>query len=106
MSVIRSLGRLTLGRTVANKVAGRGLLGAGVGLVATRLALRSLPGAALVGGGLFAKHLWDRRREKQAAHEEMSPEDAEMGIARAEGEPDIAEGAMPGDGVAAVASAG
>lgn len=103
MSMLRSLGRLAVGRTVAGKVAGRGLLGAGVGLVASRLALRSLPGAALVGGGLLAKYLWDRKREKDARARELSPEDADMAVARAEGEPDIAEGAMPGDGVAAVA---
>ena len=103
MSMLRSLGRLAVGRTVADRVAGKGLLGAGIGLVASRLALRSVPGAALVGSGLLAKYLWDRHREKEAMREEMTAEDAEMGLARAEGEPDIAEGAMPGGGVAAVA---
>lgn len=104
MSLLRSLGRATVGRTVANKVAGKGLLGAGIGLVASRLALRSLPGAALVGGGLIAKYVWDRRREKRAMAEDLAPEDADMAVARAEGEPDIAEGAVPTrDGVASVA---
>ena len=95
---------MAVGRGVANKVAGRGLLGAGVGLVASRLAMRSLPGAALVGGGLLAKYLWDKRRERDTRDGEMTAEDADMAIARAEGEPHIAEAAVPSeDGVAAVA---
>lgn len=104
MSMLRGLGRMAIRRGVASRAAGKGLLGAGIGLVASRLAMRSLPGAALVGGALLAKYLWDRKRERNALAEELSPEDADMAIARAEGEPDIAEGAVPSrDGVAEVA---
>ena len=102
MSLLRNVGRLALGRAVNDRVASRGVLGAGLGLIATRLALRSVPGALLVGGGFVAKHLWDKRKEREALGEEMTDEDVDMGVARATGEPDIAEGAMPGDGVAAV----
>lgn len=37
-----------------------------VGTALTRLAVRSVPGAILVGGGLLAKTLFDRRRSKAA----------------------------------------
>lgn len=102
MSLLRSIGRLALGQAVNDRVASKGLLGAGLGVIATRLAMRSVPGALFVGGGLVAKHLWDRRREREALDERMSNEDAEMGIARAAGESAFAESATPGDGVASV----
>ena len=35
------------------------------GAVFTRIATRSVPGALLVGGGLLAKSLYDRRRVRQ-----------------------------------------
>lgn len=51
-----------LGSVIAERTAGRGLLGAGLGVIATRLATRSIPGALLVGGAIAAKTLFDRRR--------------------------------------------
>ncbi|MEM8695638.1 MAG: hypothetical protein AAGE05_06410 [Pseudomonadota bacterium] len=84
MGIIRSLARSAIGSGVRNRTAGRGLLGAGLGLIAARIATRSLPGAALVGGGLVAKYLWDRKREREAAE-------------TAEGETDIAARASPAD---------
>ncbi|MBC2776423.1 hypothetical protein [Parasphingopyxis marina] len=95
MSLIRNIARTALGSAVTGKTAGRGLLGAGIGLIATRIATRSLPGAAVVGGGLIAKYLWDRRREAQNDDEAFGEEDAEMGEARATGETDIADAASP-----------
>ncbi|RED16942.1 hypothetical protein [Parasphingopyxis lamellibrachiae] len=67
MSIFREIARGALGGHVRNRTAGRGLLGAGIGLIAARVATRSLPGAALVGGGLVAKYLWDRKRERDEA---------------------------------------
>jgi hypothetical protein len=67
MSIFREIARGAVGGQVRNRTAGRGLLGAGLGLIAARIATRSLPGAALVGGGLVAKYLWDRKRERDAA---------------------------------------
>lgn len=64
MSVLRTIAAGALGSHVRGRTAGRGLLGAGMGLIAARIAMRSLPGAALVGGGLVAKYLWDRKRER------------------------------------------
>lgn len=91
MSLIRSLARGVLGNSVRNRTAGTGLLGAGLGLIAARIATRSLPGAALVGGGLVAKYLWDKKKEREEADGSgMTSEDTEMAMARAEGETDIA----------------
>lgn len=103
MSIVRSLARTALGGAVSRKTAGRGLLGAGVGLIATRIATRSLPGAALVGGGLIAKYLWDKRQEARDGEAAFTTEDAEMGEARAAGEPDIAEAARPENSEATLA---
>lgn len=66
MARLRGLGRTIMGAAAGQMIgrtAGRGLLGAGIGALATRLATRSVPGALLVGGGLLAKRLWDKRRE-------------------------------------------
>jgi hypothetical protein len=63
MSLIRTI--LTTGVTKAAKdrTKGRGLIATGVGMVATRIATRSVPGALLVFGGLAAKYLIDKGRE-------------------------------------------
>lgn len=42
------------------------LLGGIVGVVAVRVATRSVPGAILVGGAVVAKRLYDKRRAKGA----------------------------------------
>jgi hypothetical protein len=42
------------------------LLGAAIGLVATRIASRSLPGAVAIGGVLVAKTLYDRKRQRKS----------------------------------------
>lgn len=44
------------------EAAGAGLLGGIAGALAVRIATRSVPGAIVVGGGLLAKTLYDRRR--------------------------------------------
>ncbi|MGP1352641.1 MAG: hypothetical protein ACTS1Z_04905 [Parasphingopyxis sp.] len=96
MSLIRSLVGGAMGETARRRSAGRGLLGFGVGLIAARIATRSLPGAALVGGGLLAKYLWDKKRERESAEAGgLDARDAEMTMARAEGETDIAASASP-----------
>ncbi|MBL0923273.1 MAG: hypothetical protein IBJ12_02250 [Sphingomonadaceae bacterium] len=54
-----------LGSVIAEKSAGKGLLGAGMGALATRLATRSIPGALLVGGAIAAKTIYDKRKERR-----------------------------------------
>lgn len=49
-------------------IKGRTLSEALLGTALARLAMRSVPGAILVGGGLLAKTLYDRRKGKPAEH--------------------------------------
>lgn len=55
-----------IGAVVGNRIGrgSNGLLGAGLGIAATRLATRSIPGALLVGGAFVAKKLYDKRKER------------------------------------------
>jgi hypothetical protein len=50
---------------------GHGVVGAGVGLVATRIATRSIPGALAVGGALVAKRVYDKRKERRIDQQEL-----------------------------------
>lgn len=52
---------------------GNGLLGAGIGIAATRLATRSIPGALLVGGAFVAKKLYDKRKERKQLEAAIPP---------------------------------
>lgn len=61
-NLAKTVAGAALGSVIAERSAGKGLLGAGLGVLATRLATRSLPGAVVVGGALIAKTLYDRRR--------------------------------------------
>lgn len=51
----------------ANLVKGRSMTQTLVGTALARIAARSVPGALVIGGGLLAKTLYDRRRGKAAA---------------------------------------
>jgi hypothetical protein len=64
MPLLKTIAGAVVGEAVGRK-RGRGLLGAGLGIVATRIATRSIPGALLVGGALVAKTLYDRRKAKR-----------------------------------------
>ncbi|WP_187334442.1 hypothetical protein [Novosphingopyxis iocasae] len=96
MAFLKSLAGTLIGKKVGEKTAGRGLLGAGVGFLVTKVATRSLPGAALVGGGYLAKKLYDKRkadrRAQAATSTGLSDEDTDMAMARAEGETEIVDG--------------
>jgi hypothetical protein len=61
--MLRTIAGAVVGEVIGQK-RGHGLLGAGIGLVATRIATRSLPGALAVGGALVVKRLYDRRKER------------------------------------------
>lgn len=55
-------------KAAAGKVIkGRSMAQTLVGTAVARIATRSVPGAIVVGGGLLAKTLYDRRKGKQAA---------------------------------------
>jgi hypothetical protein len=65
MPLLKALAGALIGEAVGRKK-GHGLLGAGIGIVATRIATRSLPGALIVGGALVAKKLYGARKAKSA----------------------------------------
>ena len=62
--MLKSIAGAVVGEVIGQK-RGNGLLGAGLGIIATRIATRSLPGALLVGGALVAKAVYDRRKARK-----------------------------------------
>ncbi|MFM2410514.1 MAG: hypothetical protein RL481_1342 [Pseudomonadota bacterium] len=64
MPLLKTIAGAVVGEAVGRK-RGRGLIGASLGVVATRIATRSIPGALLVGGALVAKTLYDRSKAKR-----------------------------------------
>ena len=62
--MLRSLAGAVVGEVIGRK-RGHGLLGAGIGVVATRLATRSIPGLLLVGGAIVAKSIYDQRKGRK-----------------------------------------
>jgi hypothetical protein len=62
--MLRSIAGAVVGEVIGRK-RGNGLLGAGMGLVATRIATRSVPGLLLVGGAIAAKTIYDKRKERR-----------------------------------------
>ena len=64
--MLRSIAGAVVGEVIGRK-RGHGLLGAGIGVVATRLATRSIPGLLLVGGAIVAKSIYDQRKGRKEA---------------------------------------
>ena len=62
--MLRSIAGAVVGEVIGRK-RGHGLLGAGIGVVATRLATRSIPGLLLVGGAIVAKGIYDQRKGRK-----------------------------------------
>ncbi len=63
--MLKSIAGAVVGEVIGRK-RGNGLLGAGIGLVATRIATRSVPGLLLVGGAIAAKTIYDKRKERRS----------------------------------------
>jgi hypothetical protein len=63
--MLKSIAGAVVGEVIGRK-RGNGLLGAGIGLVATRIAMRSIPGLLLVGGAIIAKTLYDKSKERSS----------------------------------------
>lgn len=61
-TILKSAIATTLGAGAASAMPGGTLIKTGVGALATRVALRSLPGAALVGGLMLARHFYKKRK--------------------------------------------
>ena len=66
MSLIRNIITTGVGIEARNRSKGNGLVGFGLGVLAARIATRSIPGALLVGGALVAKALYDKKMEEEA----------------------------------------
>jgi len=64
--MLKTIAGAVIGEVIGRK-SGNGLLGAGLGIVATRLATRSIPGLLLVGGAFAAKSMYDKRKERQSS---------------------------------------
>lgn len=62
--MLKTMVGAVIGEVIGRK-SGNGLLGAGLGIVATRLATRFIPGLLLVGGAFAAKSMYDKRKERQ-----------------------------------------
>ncbi|MBB3356609.1 MULTISPECIES: hypothetical protein [unclassified Novosphingobium] len=62
----RVLGKALPVRTPGGLIRGPSLVGSLVGTAIARVATRSVPGAIVVGGGLVAKALYDRRKTRRA----------------------------------------
>lgn len=62
--MLKSIAGAVVGEVIGRK-RGNGLLGAGLGLVATRIATRSVPGLLLVGGAIVAKAIYDKSKERK-----------------------------------------
>ncbi len=60
---------------VIGRRSGNGMIGAGLGVIATRIATRSLPGALLIGGAIVAKALYDKSKERRLIEGTISPSD-------------------------------
>ena len=65
MPLLKTLAGAAVGEVIGRR-RGHGLLGMGLGVIATRIATRSLPGALLVGGALVAKAVYDRRSKSKS----------------------------------------
>jgi hypothetical protein len=64
MPLLKTIAGAVVGEAIGKR-RGRGLLGAGIGIAAARLATRSIPGALLVGGAFLAKTLYDKRNKRK-----------------------------------------
>ncbi|HEY9090747.1 hypothetical protein [Parasphingorhabdus sp.] len=64
MPFIRNLTTALVSNEARKRGKGNGLMGFGLGLIAARIATRSIPGALLVGGVIVAKALYSRSKER------------------------------------------
>ena len=65
MSIVRNIFTTLVGYEARKHTKGHGLRNFGLGMIAARLATRSIPGALLVGGALIAKKIYDDSKEAE-----------------------------------------
>ncbi|WP_417622466.1 hypothetical protein [Parasphingorhabdus sp.] len=66
MSLVRNIFTTFIGYEARRHTKGHGLRNFGLGMLAARVATRSVPGALLVGGVLIAKKLYDDKKEAES----------------------------------------
>ncbi len=66
MSIVRNLLTTLVGYEARKHTQGHGLRNFGLGMLAARIATRSVPGALFVGGVLIAKKLYDESKKPEA----------------------------------------
>jgi uncharacterized membrane protein YebE (DUF533 family) len=72
MPILKTILGAVVGEAIGKR-RGNGLLGAGIGIAATRIATRSVPGALLVGGAFVAKKLYDNRKAHKQSKAAIAP---------------------------------
>jgi hypothetical protein len=65
MSIVRNIFTTLIGYEARKHTKGHGLRNFGLGMLAARIATRSVPGALLVGGALIAKKIYDDSKEAE-----------------------------------------
>ncbi|MBF6601497.1 MAG: hypothetical protein ITG03_00830 [Sphingorhabdus sp.] len=65
MPFIRNLATAYVSNEARKRSKGNGLMGFGLGLIAARIATRSIPGALFVTGAIAAKALYNRSKERE-----------------------------------------
>jgi hypothetical protein len=65
MSIVRNIFTTLVGYEARKHTKGHGLRNFGLGMIAARIATRSVPGALLVGGALIAKKIYDDKKEAE-----------------------------------------
>ena len=66
MSIVRNIFTTLVGNEARKHSKGHGLRNFGLGMIAARIATRSIPGALLVSGALIAKKIYDDSKEAAA----------------------------------------
>ena len=66
MSLVRNIFTTFVGNEARRHTQGHGLRNFGLGMIAARIATRSVPGALLVAGAIIAKRLYDDSKEAEA----------------------------------------
>jgi hypothetical protein len=64
--MLKSIAGAVIGEVIGKRSGNHGLIGAGLGVLATRIATRSLPGAMLIGGALLAKSIYDHQQSLES----------------------------------------
>jgi uncharacterized protein (DUF697 family) len=83
--MLRQIGKIlpaVVGSAVGRQSLGKGLVGAGVGMVAARIARKSVPGALIVGGAILAKAAYDRKQRAAVPADPPAEADQDLPVTK------------------------